>query len=110
MREKIRIPRRVEAKFQLFGLGFIELLCMLPLLGVAVFCFQTMDFTFAIVVSIFVVGLPYGLLSHSKHGRSGVQYVSDILKYYFKTQKRYEWSWADEDCTTQIIRYEKHKQ
>ncbi|MBG9568420.1 hypothetical protein [Brevibacillus agri] len=105
--EKIRIPRKVEAKFQIFGLGLKEMFCMLPLLGIAIGTFQFFTFTWAVFSSIFIVGIPYALLSQSKYGRSGVQYVADMIKYYTKVQKRYDWSWSDEDIITQAIRIEK---
>ncbi|RFB28279.1 hypothetical protein DZB91_24065 [Brevibacillus sp. VP] len=109
-KEKIRIPRKVEAKFQLFGLGWKEISIMSVPLFFALYNFYTHEkeglFT-ALIYNILIVGVPYILLSQSKYGRTGLEQLIDMIKYYLIVQKRYEWSWTDEDISAQVIRIPK---
>lgn len=110
-RDKIRIPRKVEAKFDLFGLGWKEMLFISPFGAITIYMFATFENKVrAVVLGILIVGIPYALLTQSKYGRSGLEQLIDMVNYFTRVQKRYDWSWSDEDIPKQVIRYEAKKE
>ncbi|MGM1023158.1 MAG: hypothetical protein ACQEXV_22230 [Bacillota bacterium] len=87
---KYPIPRKVRARFELFGLDGPKTLMLLPFLGIAYVLFKLIDGAPAIVLPIVIAGLGYFMITQEIEGETPMELVENRLKDLF-TQKLLLW-------------------
>lgn len=93
---KYSIPRNVKTRFTLFGLNRVQLLLMVPVLGVAWLLLKVLSGPPKILFPVVLVGIVWVAMTQEIDGETPYEYFVNRIKDGFRTKTIY-WEEVNHD-------------